>query len=185
MEFALLTGCFFDFAVRPGFFFAPVFLAPPAAARVFSRDCEPAVGSAADSDDADCSGLGGGTVPAAVDRVLGVLRTLSNCYQNRSLARRSFASRFCKGCATRSRCGSLADATLRRWVFRNSDVGGFVPRFQVETLGSAFRGTIVIGLLSWLCGKFFPGCGGRVHVLTQHTQRKRLRGCIVEPDQRA
>lgn len=60
----------------------------------------------------------------------------------------------------------------------------FVPTivsgFHVETFWSAFWGAIVIGIVSWILSAFFRGSDGRVHVLTHHTQMKRVRGRVIE-----
>lgn len=57
----------------------------------------------------------------------------------------------------------------------------FVPGFHVDRFGSAFWGAITIGVVSWLLSAFFRGSDGRVHVLTHHTQIKRVEGRVVEP----
>ena len=61
-----------------------------------------------------------------------------------------------------------------------------VPRivigFQVDTFWSAFWGAIVIGIVSWILSAFFRGSDGRVHVLTHHTQMRRIQGRVIEPD---
>ncbi len=57
----------------------------------------------------------------------------------------------------------------------------FVPGFHVDRFGSAFWGAIVVGLVSWMLSAFFRGSDGRVHVLTHHTQIKRVEGRVVEP----
>src|SRR5881398_2393306 len=63
-----------------------------------------------------------------------------------------------------------------------------VPRivtgFHVDSFGSAFWGAIVISLVSWLLSAFFRGSDGRVHVLTHHTQIRRVRGRVIDPDER-
>ncbi len=64
-------------------------------------------------------------------------------------------------------------------------VPSFVPGFHVETFGSAFWGAIFIGMISWILSAFFRGSDGRVHVLTHHTQIKRVKGRVVERDQQA
>ncbi len=56
----------------------------------------------------------------------------------------------------------------------------FVPGFQVAGFGSAFWGAIVVGLISWILSAFFRGSDGRVHVLTHHTQIKRVPGRVVD-----
>ncbi len=60
-----------------------------------------------------------------------------------------------------------------------------VTGFHVDGFGSAFWGAIVIGLVSWLLSAFFRGSDGRVHVLTHHTQIKRVRGRVIEPGDRS
>jgi putative membrane protein len=63
-------------------------------------------------------------------------------------------------------------------------VPNIVRGFHVESFGSAFWGAIVIGLVSWMLSAFFRGSDGRVHVLTHHTQIKRVRGRVIEPGER-
>ncbi len=61
-----------------------------------------------------------------------------------------------------------------------SIVGGF----HVDSFGSAFWGAIVVSLVCWVLSAFFRGSDGRVHVLTHHTQIKRVQGRVIEPDSR-
>ena len=63
-------------------------------------------------------------------------------------------------------------------------VPSVVRGFHVDSFGSAFWGAILIGLVSWILSAFFRGSDGRVHVLTHHTQIKRVRGRVIEPRQR-
>jgi len=63
-------------------------------------------------------------------------------------------------------------------------VPGIVSGFHVDGYGSAFWGAIVIGIISWLLSAFFRGSDGRVHVLTHHTQIKRVQGRVIEPESR-
>jgi putative membrane protein len=63
-------------------------------------------------------------------------------------------------------------------------VPSLVIGFHVDTFGSAFWGAIVIGIVSWLLSAFFRGSDGRVHVLTHHTQIRRVRGRVIDPDNR-
>jgi hypothetical protein len=42
----------------------------------------------------------------------------------------------------------------------------------------------VIGIVSWILSAFFRGSDGRVHVLTHHTQIKRVQGRVIEPGDR-
>ena len=62
-------------------------------------------------------------------------------------------------------------------------VPSFVPGFHVDTFGSAVWGALVIGIISWILSAFFRGSDGRVHVLTHHTQIKRVRGRVIESDE--
>jgi len=70
----------------------------------------------------------------------------------------------------------VVNALMLNWV------PAFVPGFHVETFGSAFWGAIVIGIVSWTLSAFFRGSDGQVHVLTHHTQIKRVHGRVIEPD---
>jgi putative membrane protein len=63
-------------------------------------------------------------------------------------------------------------------------VPGIVTGFHVDSFGSAFWGAIVIGIISWMLSAFFRGSDGRVHVLTHHTQLKRVQGRVIEPGSR-
>jgi putative membrane protein len=56
-----------------------------------------------------------------------------------------------------------------------------VSGFHVDGFGSAFWGAIVISVVSWLLSAFFRGSDGRVHVLTHHTQMKRVQGRVIPP----
>ncbi len=60
-------------------------------------------------------------------------------------------------------------------------VPSIVIGFHVDTFGSAFWGAIIISMVSWLLSAFFRGSDGRVHVLTHHTQIRRVRGRVIEP----
>src|SRR5213595_1084571 len=63
-------------------------------------------------------------------------------------------------------------------------VPSVVTGFHVDTFGSAFWGAIVISIVSWILSAFFRGSDGRVHVLTHHTQIRRVRGRVIDPDER-
>src|SRR5437870_5898388 len=60
-------------------------------------------------------------------------------------------------------------------------VSSIVIGFHVDSFGSAFWGAIIISIVSWLLSAFFRGSDGRVHVLTHHTQMRRVRGRVIEP----
>lgn len=62
-------------------------------------------------------------------------------------------------------------------------VPGIVNGFHVDSFGSAFWGAIVISIISWMLSAFFRGSDGRVHVLTHHTQIKRVQGRVVDPNE--
>lgn len=70
----------------------------------------------------------------------------------------------------------LVNGLMLRWV------PSFVPGFHVDTFRSAFWGALVVGLISWVLSAFFRGSDGRVHVLTHHSQVKRVQGRVVNPD---
>src|SRR6202040_4055244 len=53
--------------------------------------------------------------------------------------------------------------------------------FKVPGFWSAIFGAIIISIVSWLLSAFFRGSDGRVHVLTHHTQIKRVSGRVIEP----
>ena len=63
-------------------------------------------------------------------------------------------------------------------------VPGIVIGFHVDGFWSAFWGAIVISIVSWMLSAFFRGSDGRVHVLTHHTQIRRVRGRVIDPDER-
>jgi len=63
-------------------------------------------------------------------------------------------------------------------------VPSIVVGFHVDGFWNAFWGAIIISIVSWILSAFFRGSDGRVHVLTQHTQIRRVRGRIVEDDER-
>lgn len=60
-------------------------------------------------------------------------------------------------------------------------VPGIVTGFHVDSFGSAFWGSIIISIVSWILSAFFKGSDGRVHVLTHHGQIKRVQGRVIEP----
>lgn len=62
-------------------------------------------------------------------------------------------------------------------------VPSIIGGFHVDGFSSAFWGAIIIGLVSWLLSAFFRGSDGRVHVLTHHTQIKRVQGRVLGPNE--
>jgi len=63
-------------------------------------------------------------------------------------------------------------------------VGQVLPCFSIPGFWSAFFGALIISIVSWLLSAFFRGSDGRVHVLTHHTQIKRVHGRVIEPGER-
>jgi putative membrane protein len=63
-------------------------------------------------------------------------------------------------------------------------VPSVVVGFHVDGFRSAFWGAIVVSIVSWILSAFFRGSDGRVHVLTHHTQIRRVRGRVIEEDDR-
>ena len=63
-------------------------------------------------------------------------------------------------------------------------VPSVVVGFHVDSFWSAFWGAIVISFVSWILSAFFRGSDGRVHVLTHHTQTRRVRGRVLEDEER-
>lgn len=62
-------------------------------------------------------------------------------------------------------------------------VHGVVVGFHVDSFWSAFWGAIVVSFVSWLLSAFFRGSDGRVHVLTHHTNVKRVEGRVIEDEE--
>ena len=60
-------------------------------------------------------------------------------------------------------------------------VPSLVSGFHVDSFGSAFWGAILISIISWALSAFFRGSDGRVHMLTHHTQMRRVSGRVIEP----
>jgi putative membrane protein len=59
-------------------------------------------------------------------------------------------------------------------------VGEIVSCFEVPGFWRAFFGAVIISIVSWILSAFFRGSDGRVHVLTHHSQIKRVRGRVIE-----
>ncbi len=59
-------------------------------------------------------------------------------------------------------------------------VQGLVGGFHVDSFASAFWGAILISIISWMLSAFFRGSDGRVHVLTHHTQMRRVSGRVIK-----
>lgn len=63
-------------------------------------------------------------------------------------------------------------------------VPSVVVGFHVDSFWSAFWGAIVISFVSWLLSAFFRGRDGRVHVLALHSETRRVRGRVLEDEER-
>ena len=63
-------------------------------------------------------------------------------------------------------------------------VHNVVVGFHVDSFWSAFWGAIVISFVSWILSAFFRGSDGRVHVLTHHNEARRVRGRVLEDEER-
>jgi putative membrane protein len=63
-------------------------------------------------------------------------------------------------------------------------VPSVIVGFHVGSFWSAFWGAIVISIVSWLLSAFFRGSDGRVHVLTHHTEIRRVRGRVLDDEER-
>ena len=63
-------------------------------------------------------------------------------------------------------------------------VPSVIVGFHVDGFWSAFWGAIVISIVSWILSAFFRGSDGHVHVLTHHTQMRRVQGRVIEDDER-
>jgi Predicted membrane protein len=62
-------------------------------------------------------------------------------------------------------------------------VPSVVAGFHVDSFWTAFWGAIVISFVSWVLSAFFRGSDGRVHVLTHHTETRRVRGRVLEDEE--
>ena len=59
-------------------------------------------------------------------------------------------------------------------------VSKIVPAFHVAGFWSAFFGTIIISLVSWILSSFFRGSDGKIHVITHHTAVKQANARVIE-----
>jgi putative membrane protein len=58
--------------------------------------------------------------------------------------------------------------------------GGLVPGFHVGGFWNAFFGAIVISIVSWGLSLFFRGSDGHYHLITHHSEVKRVEGRVIE-----
>jgi putative membrane protein len=61
-----------------------------------------------------------------------------------------------------------------------SIAGGLIPGFHVGGFGQAMVGAIIISVVSWLLSLFFRTSDGRYHVITHHSDVKRVQGRVIE-----
>ncbi|HEY5792955.1 MAG TPA: phage holin family protein [Chthoniobacterales bacterium] len=58
-------------------------------------------------------------------------------------------------------------------------VSKMIPGFQVDGFWSAFFGSIIISIVSWLLSAFFRGSDGKVYSITHHGRLKRANARVV------
>jgi putative membrane protein len=63
-------------------------------------------------------------------------------------------------------------------------VPNLVVGFHVDSFWTAFWGAIVISFVSWVLSAFFRGRDGHVHVISHHSEMRRVRGRILEDKER-
>ena len=61
-----------------------------------------------------------------------------------------------------------------------SIAGGLIPGLHVGNFGQAMIGAIIISVVSWLLSLFFRTSDGHYHVITHHSDVKRVQGRVVE-----
>lgn len=61
-------------------------------------------------------------------------------------------------------------------------VSAIIPGFQVEGFWSAFWGSIIISIVSWLLSAFFRTSDGKVHVITHHGSIKQANARVVDKE---
>ena len=59
-------------------------------------------------------------------------------------------------------------------------VGQVIPSFSVDSFWSAFFGSIVISIVSWILSSFFRTSDGRIHAITHHPSIKKANARLVE-----
>jgi putative membrane protein len=55
-----------------------------------------------------------------------------------------------------------------------------VPSFSVDGFWSAFFGSIVISIVSWILSSFFRTSDGRIHAITHHPAIKKANARLIE-----
>ena len=59
-------------------------------------------------------------------------------------------------------------------------VAQIIPSFSVDGFWSAFFGSIVISIVSWILSSFFRSSDGRIHSITHHPSIKKANARVVE-----
>ena len=59
-------------------------------------------------------------------------------------------------------------------------VGQVIPSFSVDSFWSAFFGSIVISIVSWILSSFFRTSDGRIHAITHHPSIKKANARLIE-----
>ena len=59
-------------------------------------------------------------------------------------------------------------------------VSALIPTFHVDGFGSAFFGSIIVSLVSWLLSSFFRDHEGRIHAITHHPTVKKANARVID-----
>jgi putative membrane protein len=59
-------------------------------------------------------------------------------------------------------------------------VSKIIPPFHVAGFWSAFFGSIIISLISWILSSLFRGSDGKIHVITHHTAMKQANARVIK-----
>jgi putative membrane protein len=59
-------------------------------------------------------------------------------------------------------------------------VAQMIPAFSVDGFWSAFFGSIVISLVSWILSSFFRSSDGKFHTITHHPSVKKANARVIE-----
>ena len=54
-----------------------------------------------------------------------------------------------------------------------------LPGVHVNGFGNAFFGALIVSFVSWSLSLFFRGKGGQYHLITHHSEMKRVEGRVV------
>ena len=59
-------------------------------------------------------------------------------------------------------------------------VSKIIPPFHVAGFWSAFFGSIIISLISWILSSLFRGSDRKIHVITHHTAMKQANARVIK-----